>query len=317
MAAPAIVQANKLNLLGLVNQAAGELSLPSLTTVVGSQSGDGRLWLSLAQREGREFYDAGTRIGGWQQLVSEHAFSTFAVTGLTGTTSAGDPEILGLSDTSQLQVGFVVSGLGFPQNTRILSVDSATRVTCTLNCQETAMGTEFVFSKDFYSLPNDFSFFNQGTYWDRGYRWQLLGPVIGSEWQIIKSGIAPVGPRRRFRIMNNLFYLDPPPTDSNGSLVFEYYTNSFCQSVTGTAQNKWQSDEDFYNFDDDAFVLGLIWRYRAAKGLSFDVEKDVYDVKIQKLISRNAGNRVLPINFQQPELRLLNQTNIPETNYGQ
>lgn len=317
MTAPAIVQANKKALLGLVNQACDELALPRVTSLIGALDDDSRQWLAIANREGREYYDAGTRTGGWQELVSEHAFSTVAVTGLTGNTTSGSAVVTNISSTASLVAGYIVQGDGFPNNTRILTVDSATQITCTLTCQESATATAFIFSKDYYSLPDDFAFFNQGTYWDRGYRWQLLGPVIGSEWQMVKSGLSPVGPRRRFRIMNNKFYLDPPPSDSTGSIFFEYFSNSFCQSAAAAAQNIWTADTDYYNFDDDTFVLGLIWRYRAAKGLSFDIEKDIYDLKVSRIVARNGGNRTLSINSQAPVLRLVNDNNIPDSNYGQ
>lgn len=317
MAAPTIVQANKKNLLNLVYQACDELALPRPSMLVGAQDDDARQWLALANREGREMYDIGTRIGGWQELVNDYAFSTFAVTGLTGNTTNGSAIITGISSTAGVAIGQAVSASSFPYNTRVLTVDSATQVTCTLTSAATATATPIIFSQDYYSLPNDFATFNEGTWWDRGYRWQLLGPLLGSEWQVIKSGISPVGPRRRFRIMRNKFWIDPPPPDSTGSIFYEYYSNGFCQSSTGTMQNIWAADTDYYNLDDDMFVLGLIWRYRAAKGLSFDIEKDVYDVKVQRIIAQNAGNRVLDISLQQPNIRLINTQNIPDTGYGQ
>lgn len=311
---PTIVQANKKTLSGLIYQACDELALPRPGGFIGASDDDSRQWLALANREGREYYDAGTRTGGWQELVTEYAFSTTAFT-LSGNTVSGSAIITGVSSTVGLVAGFAVTGDSFQQNTRILTVDSPTQVTCTLTAQVTQT-IPIVFSKDSYNTPNDFSFFNQGTYWDRGFRWELLGPVIGSEWQMIKSGIAPVGPRKRFRIMGNKFYIDPPPPDSNSSLVYEYYSNSFCQSVAGAAQNIWTADTDYYNFDDDVFVLGLIWRYRSSKGLSFDIEKDVYDMKVDRLIARNGGNRPLPINYQPPEVNLISNANIPDSGIG-
>lgn len=313
----AIVTANKLNLLGLVGAAASELGLKPPTSVVNNVDPQAIQLLALAKREGKDFYQRGGKNGGWQELRGEYIFTTVSLTA-TGNTTIGSAVITGLSSTVGLSSSYSISsGVGTAANARIVSVDSSTQVTLDQACTATGSAVTIIFGKDTYALPIDFSYYQQNTWWDRTYRWQMMGPLTAQEWQVLKSGLSPVGPRRFFRIMGNQFYLHPAPSVTGDTLVDEYYLNSFCQSVTGTAQNTWLADTDYYNLDDDAFILGLKWRYKAAKGLDYSQEMADYEIVAERLLARSGGNRDLRTNAQARDIRLLNSNNLPDTGYGQ
>ncbi len=169
-----------------------------------------------------------------------------------------------------------------------------------------------------YDIPADLQFFVVETDWDRANRWQLLGPVSAQEWQVLKSGITVTGPRRRFRVMEGQFYLDPTPTstDAGQTLVYEYISTGWCQSVAGAAQTRWAADTDTYVLDEDCFVLGVKWRFLRAKGLDYLEEKASYDMATERAKSRAGSGHSLSINKRAVELRLISTANIPDTGYG-
>lgn len=317
MTAPAIVTANKLNLLGLIGAAANELGLKAPISIINNSDPQAIQFLSLAKREGKDFFQMGGRKGGWQASRGENIFITLAYT-VTGNTTSGSAIVTGISSTTGLVANTfsVNSGTGIAANARIVSVDSATQVTLDQACTATGTGVTIIFGQDVYSLPNDFSYFQQMTWWDRSYRWQMAGPLSAQEWQVLKSGLSPVGPRRFFRIMGNQFCIHPAPSVTGQTLVFEYFSNSWCQSSLAVAQNTWLADTDYYNFDDDAFILGLKWRFKAAKGLDYEQEKFDYVVVCERLIARDGGNRDLRTNVQAKDVYLLNYNNVPDTGYG-
>lgn len=183
---------------------------------------------------------------------------------------------------------------------------------------------EYVFNmingQDTYSMPTDIDHIIPQTLWDRAFRWQLLGPLSPQEWQVLKSGISPTGPRRRFRIMGGSFVIDPVPSDTN-QLAYEYYSVNWCQSNPATGspagQRAWTKDTDTYLLDDDTMVLGVIWRFRRAKGLEYDTEKAEWDACVDRVLARQAGARSLPLNATAGGIHLLNNTNVPDTGYGQ
>lgn len=170
---------------------------------------------------------------------------------------------------------------------------------------------------DNYALPTDWGFYLNGTVWDRTSRWQLLGPLSPQEWQVVKSGISPTGPRFRFRIMANRFYFDPVPAVTD-QIAIEYISENWCTDSSGvTAKALFTSDGDLPLLPDDAFILGLKWRFRSAKGLDYDEEYEQYTAFVDKELARSGMARSLSLSARQPSIRLLNGDNVPDTNFGQ
>lgn len=179
---------------------------------------------------------------------------------------------------------------------------------------------EYVFSlvsgQDTYPMPADIDHLIPQTAWDRSFRWQLLGPLSPQEWQVLKSGISPTGPRRRWRIFGGAFVVDPVPSDTN-TLVYEYYSVNWCQSAAKVGQNKWNADTDAYLLDDDTLVLGIIWRFRRAKGLQYDTEQREWQNALDRVLARQAGARSLPLNLTSRNPTLLSNANVPDSGFGQ
>ena len=156
-----------------------------------------------------------------------------------------------------------------------------------------------------------------GTAWDRGYRWQVFCPLTPQEWQVLKSGLSPTGPRRRFRIMGGQFCLDPVPYDNN-LLVYEYYSANWCWTggVTTSPSNVFTSDTDTYMLPDDLMILGLKWRFKAAKGLDYTQEYATYTAQMQREIGRDTSARTVRLDIQTPDVQLLSNNMSPDTGFG-
>ncbi len=199
---------------------------------------------------------------------------------------------------------------------QIASVDSGTQITLNIPCTASGTGVTLAFGKIAYAMPADFEYFIEQTFWDGSYRWQLLGPIDAQEKNVIKWGISPVGPRRRFWIRNNTMFINPTPTNSTDVIAFDYYSNSFCTSSGGTAQKLWAADTDTYVLDEECFIQGIKWRFLSAKGLDYTQEYDDYLTVTQRVMARNGGQRDLPLNAQGSRLRLLSDANVPDTGYG-
>lgn len=317
MGAPAIVTANKLNLLGLISAAMGELGLKPPTAIINNVDPQAIQFLALAKREGKEFFQMGGRKEGWQELRGENIFTTNSLT-TTGNVTLGSAVITNIPSTAGLVAGSwsFSSGLGVATNARIVSVDSATQITVDQASTATGTSVALVLGQDAYTLPNDFAYFQQLTWWDRTYRWQMFGPLTAQEWQVLKSGLSPVGPRRFFRIIGNKFFIHPAPSVTGQTMVFEYFSNAWCQSNAGVAQNTWLADTDYYSMDDDAFILGIQWRFKQKKGLDYQQEQKDYVIMCDRLIARNGGNKDLRTNVQAKDVYLLNYNNIPDTGFG-
>lgn len=323
--------ANKLNLLQLITNACNELGITAPTMVIGNSDPQITQLLALATREAKEFFSAGKDREGWSALRKEYTFPIVASSAtLTGSFTSGSAVVTNITDTSGLTIGTASITAGMvcvnfgpvPVGTTVLSVNSSTQITLSAVVPSTVASTtgdSFYCGQESYALPSDLDRFMTQTFWDRNFRWQLLGPLNAQEWQVLKSGISPTGPRRRFRIMGNLFYVDPTPADNGSIIAYEYYSNAWCQSTggtNGTPQTVWTTDTDNYCLDDESLTLGVIWRYLRAKRLSYDMEYKTYTDQKERYTGRDGASRNLPLNASASGIRLLNSTNVPDTGFG-
>jgi hypothetical protein len=309
------------NLLSLIQSACKEMNLPSPATVFTNVDTNVQQLLSLAQREGKEMYKRPTSTDGWQMLRKEYVWNVQSTGTFTGSyTQSSNVITMTTTPATAPQVGWVVSNSAsanasdFVYPTTVTAVNG-NQVTVSTNAANTKTGVTMAFGQDTYPMPTDIDHLIPQTFWDRSFRWQLLGPIDAQEWQVLKSGISPTGPRRRFRIIGGNFCVDPVPADNN-QLVYEYYSSSWCQSAAGVAQSAWAADTDTYLLDDDTMVLGLIWRYRRAKGFDYETEKQEYDRLADTIVAQQAGARNLPLNASGSGIRLLNTQNVPDTGFG-
>lgn len=315
---------DKRTLLQMVQNACAEMALSQPTTLFGNSDPQAIQFLALAQREGYMQSKLRNGIGGWTALRVEYQFNTVGSGLLSGDFTNNSAIVQNITpNTTTIVAGQTAVMYGIiPTGATVQSVDSATQITLTLPASfgtGSGTGQSFYTGKENYPLPTDIDHQMTQTYWDRAFRWQLLGPLDPQERQVLLSGISPAGPRRRFWIVNNNLVINPVPSDSTGTEVFEYYANAWCQSgltSAATTRSRFAADTDYFILDDNSMELGLKWRFRKAKGLSFDVEQDDYDKAIEAAIAADGGSRNLPMNASASGIRLLNEQNVPDTGFG-
>lgn len=278
-----------MNLLSMVNAALGELGLPQVSTVVGSRDPTALQMLALANREGNELW----RARDWTFLQTQWIINLETPITKTGTTVANSAVITGLASTSDLTAGdYAVQGSGVATAARIVSL---TATTATMDMEATAGGTgSLIFARDTYSLPTDFDHYITNTWWDRTMHWMLVGPQSPQfdQWQ--RSGIVQTGPRRRWRqigIQPTVYRIWPPPTanDVPAALVFEYVSNGWIQTLSGTYISAFAADTDVPLFNPQMMILGLKWRFYQAKGFSYGAMQQEAQDFVNREKARDGG----------------------------
>jgi hypothetical protein len=312
----------KRTLVQLVGDALGEMGLPVLASVVGSGNATAVQMLALANRDAKETIRLGGQAGGWQELRKQYTFNVQSTGMIPGCSyTAGSNTItIGTPATQAPQVGWAIctsggsNATGFVYPTYVTAVAGST-ITVSNPATVSNSNVTMAFGQESYSLPSDYDYMIEETAWDRGYRWQLYGPLTPQEWQVLKSGLSPTGPRRRWRLMGGLFYLDPIPYDSN-LLVFEYYSVNFATAADTTAKALFTADSDTYVLPDDLLVMGLIWRWRRAKGLDYTQEYDSWKRRLDEEIARDTGAQTLRLDVGQAGVKFLSTANVPDTGFG-
>ncbi len=149
-----------------------------------------------------------------------------------------------------------------------------------------------------YDFPSDFDSYIPETIWDRDMRWPVSGPLSPQEWQFLKSGLINSEPWMRYRVMSGQLYVDPTPTTTTAgqNITIEYQSKAWCQSAAGIAQTAWAADTDTFKLPDDILVLGVKWRFLAAKRMDYTEEKAAWAASVEREQARSYVGKTLSLN---------------------
>jgi hypothetical protein len=322
------------SLLTIVQQSFGEIGLPPPPSVVGNSDANVTKGYYLANRAAKELYDEPQAADYWPAIRKQFLFNLFGIGPFTGTFTYNSNVITNITGTNLagVQVGWQISSTFALNDTMVTAVNAvAGTVTMSQNAnvtqaQGTGIDTQVAFGQEAYPQPSDLGHFIPQTGWDRNFRWQLLGPVDAQEWQVLKSGISPVGPRLRYRLMDSMIYINPAPYVPTGQsspisdlIVLEYTSKYFIALATApttAVQNSFQNDTDVSIISEDLITMSLKWRMLKAIGMAWADEFTEYTDKLDRVAGRQTMARNLPLNARASGIRLLNSQNVPDTGFG-
>ncbi len=323
-----------MSLLTTIQDACSELSLAVPQTVIGNADPQVSQLLALANSEGQEFCKLQGPWGGWPELNRVKTFNLLPVGPYTGTLTYNSDLITGLSSTVGILVGYGVAGADIYQSATIIAVPPTTaagtvQMSAVSSVQQgnpPQTGVSINFGQIKYPLPADLRNIINSTYWDRNFRWPMLGPLSPVEWQVIVSGISPVGPRIRFRVLGNPPTMEIQPLPGTGQfdqIAYEYVSNAWCTDAAGTPRAasggvcRFAADTDLYLWPEDTLRYGVKWRFLRAKGMDYSQElaqwRDARDFQL----SVSGASRSLRMNATANGLHFLSYDNVPDTSYGQ
>lgn len=327
-----------MSLLTIVQAAMGEVGFGVPSTVVGNADANVSQAFALANRAGAELHRDPEAAGYWPVIRKQFLFNLKGQGYYTGTLAYQSNQITNVTPVgsapplSGVGSNWVVQSQYLLNDTLVTGV-SGTTVTLNQNSnvtqtQGSATDSFIAFGEEAYPVPSDLSYFIPDTGWDRNFRWQLLGPVNAQEWQVLKSGISPVGPRIRYRLMQGMIYLNPAPyTIGQGNpisdLIEMEYVSRFWAAPAGTVapsqptQSAFALDTDIsMAFPEDLIVLSLKYRILKAKGMAYLDEAEEFTDALDQIAGRQTMPRNLPLNARSTGLRLLNSQNVPDTGFG-
>lgn len=316
-----------MSLLTIVQDAFTELGLTNIpTAVIGNRDPQVVQMLGLANSEGQEFCKLQGPWGGWPELNKVYTFNLVPAGPFTGNSVYNSPILTGFTSAQTALIpidgSYGVAGPNVYQSATIIGKTSTT-LTMSAVASGTLTGASFNFGQIKYSLPSDIRSFVNATSWDRYFRWPMLGPLSPVEWQVIVSGISPVGPRIRFRIVDSQMEIQPlPGTAQTDQIAYEYVSNGWCTDSNGVARVasggvcRWGADTDLYMWPEDTMRYGLKWRFLRAKGLDYSDELNTYKLARDFQLSTSGESRSLRMNATANGLHFLNYDNIPDTGYG-
>jgi hypothetical protein len=140
-------------------------------------------------------------------------------------------------------------------------------------------------------LPGFDRFINRSE-WDRSKQSPLGGPVSPQYWQQLKA-VTALGPFYSFRVRGGRFLMIPAPP-AGVTIGLEYVTKYWATNAAGASPAAaFAQDTDAALLDEDLIQLGLIWRWKQAKGFDFADDQALYEERVMNAIGRDGGKRVL------------------------
>lgn len=130
--------------------------------------------------------------------------------------------------------------------------------------------------------------------WNRDERRPVYGPLTPQDWQNLKAR-SITGPWGQFRIRGGLVLFMPAPT-AGETIAFEWISKYWVSlAATGTA-SMWAADADTGLIDEEIMAQGVIWRWKAAKGLEYAEDYNKYERLIADQTARDGGKGRLNLN---------------------
>jgi len=195
--------------------------------------------------------------------------------------------------------------IGLPRSTAVMSAtDQTTRSLLALSIQEgkelarygnwQALTKEKTFTTvaaetQTDAIPTDFGFILDDTVFNRTTVRKLEGPLSAQQWQDLKAlPSQPVFPQ--FRIRGNSFLYLPTPS-AGDTIAYEYVSKYWVDTDADGIGNAvtWAADANTSVLDEELITLGVIWRFKKARGLDYSEEFRTYDIERRKALTRDGG----------------------------
>jgi len=137
------------------------------------------------------------------------------------------------------------------------------------------------------------------TIWNRSQRRPIFGPKTPANWQMLKASFMN-GPWIQYRIRGNEMLFLPTPA-AGEDCYFEWQSKYWVISSTGNAAS-YVDDADTSLLDERLLTLGVIWRWKAAKGLEYAEDFNKYERALIDATSRDATKPRLSLDGYSPDL---------------
>lgn len=135
------------------------------------------------------------------------------------------------------------------------------------------------------TIAPGFRFVCHDTMWNRNTRIPIR-PIDERTWQTWKAtGIT--GPYSTYRIQLDAIYFIPTPTAGH-TIAFEYQDRRWCMSSDElTKRTAFSADGDLCRIDPELITLGVIWRFKASKGLEYGEDFAKYEKRVMNTFAKD------------------------------
>ena len=147
----------------------------------------------------------------------------------------------------------------------------------------------------------DFRYILNETIWNRSQRRPVFGPKSPADWQMLKAAFVN-GPWNQYRIRGNNILFTPVPA-AGQSCYFEFISAYWAAADGVGYADAWSMDTDTALLNERIMALGVVWRWRAAKGLEYAEDFAKYERDVQDAMARDGGKPTLNMDGDSGDLQ--------------
>lgn len=162
-------------------------------------------------------------------------------------------------------------------------------------------------------VATDLDRFINETFWNRTQRRPFKGPLSPQEWQQIKATVVtPV--REVFRQRGGDILIQPVPS-AGDTFAYEYVSTQWRTDTNDTAIDSFSADTDKSLISENLITLGIVWRYKQARGLPWEGDYAIYETQVKLRAMRDAPKRTVDMANDAPYERMP-VIGVPESNWN-
>jgi hypothetical protein len=144
-------------------------------------------------------------------------------------------------------------------------------------------------------LPADFGRFVNETFYNRSESRQFEGPIPPTEWQNRKATTANTimyGYRQR----GDAILIMPTPA-AGDTYAFEYISKYWIDNDADGDGDlaAFAADTNTVLFDEEILTLGVIWRFKMARGLDYAEDFRTYEAWLNRTFAHDGSKRTLDL----------------------
>ena len=137
----------------------------------------------------------------------------------------------------------------------------------------------------------DFRYILNDIMWNRSLLRPVFGPVQPYEWQNLKARNI-TGPWAQYIMRGNHVRFIPVPVAGN-TIAFEWISKNWVTVALGGTSATWTADADTGLLEEEIMAQGILWRWKAAKGLEYAEDYAKYERQVADQMGRDGGKAVL------------------------
>lgn len=163
--------------------------------------------------------------------------------------------------------------------------------------------------------PSDFRRAISETFWNRTQDRKVSGPLSGKEWAIAYGAAVSSATWQSVMFRYDGLHIFPAPTVAD-TIAYDYIISTPVQATGGGAyKENFSVDTDVYLPGDRLLTLGLVWRYKQAKGRDYAEDMRNYELALAAKVRSEKGAprelTIAPHDVEWPPDAI-----VPDTGYG-